>query len=221
MQNTESRSNSPLAARIKNGANTGLTKHHSEVRRPRVDPVSFQVTIPNASLDSSRQFRNLRVKGAQSDFFALAKSTYMSPAQMNKTKGFVSFDRQQFRPAMRTNNVHERRFETWDRYPKIASFSKKQVEVDFEKMLPRDGQIYRGVQASDSCFEYSQLSHTRKATQNIPNGFACVSGGPPKNWIKEAMLPQYERDPSRYTKNAFSLPLSGKAPGRIADYQGN
>lgn len=48
-----------------------------------------------------------------------------------------------------------------------------------------------------------------------------MAGGPPKDWIKEAMLPEYEQDPSRYTKNAFAPPLSGESPGRIADYQGN
>ena len=66
MQNPkgDSRSNSPLAARLKDGYSTGMMKHHSDVKKPRVDPVSFQVIQPNASLDSSRQFRNLRVKGA-------------------------------------------------------------------------------------------------------------------------------------------------------------
>ena len=41
--------------------------------------------------------------------------------------------------------------------------------------------------------------------------------------MAEAMLPQYEEDPTRFTKNAFSrnLVLRHESPNKVKDYAGN
>lgn len=89
-----------------------------------------------------------------SDYNALAQSSYISPAQQKKTKGFVDFDLQLFRPDGTQNaTVHEKRFEPYNYFPANISNNKPIRNVDFAKILARDGKMYSNVQLSDSLFE--------------------------------------------------------------------
>jgi hypothetical protein len=45
------------------------------------------------TINAHQQFQTSGVMGAgNTDYHALASSSYMSPAQLNKTRGFVDFD---------------------------------------------------------------------------------------------------------------------------------
>ena len=90
-------------------------------------------------------------------------------------------------------------------------------------MLPRTDEIYRHVKASDSLFDPKHMQVYKSRVKGIQKDFNSVSGGPPKNWMKDAMLPEYEEDPTRYTKNAFSKERirEYESPRKVKDYKGN
>lgn len=89
-------------------------------------------------------------------------------------------------------------------------------------MLPRKGDVYKNVKASDSLFDFKHLSITKSRVKGIQKDFSSVAGGPKRDWIKDAMLPEYEEDPTRFTRNAFSKDRSRfESPNKVKDYQGN
>jgi hypothetical protein len=89
-----------------------------------------------------------------SDYNALGNSSYVSPAQQRKTKGFVDFDLQLFRPdASGSAAAHEKRFEPYNYFPASLSNNRPVPKVDFAKGLPRDGKMYSMVHLSDSLYD--------------------------------------------------------------------
>ena len=47
----------------------------------------------------------------------MAESTFVSPGLMKKTRGFVDFDLQLFRPPLKKANCHEKRLEAYNYFP--------------------------------------------------------------------------------------------------------
>ena len=90
--------------------------------------------------------------GMGSEYNALALSSYQSPALQKKTKGFVDFDLQQFRPDISMSNAHEKRFDPYNYFPHNLSNNKPVRKVDFDKNIARDNKIYEGTKCSDSLF---------------------------------------------------------------------
>ena len=91
----------------------------------------------------------------------------MSPAQIRKTKGFVNFDMQLFRPDIKKANCHEKRLEAYNYFPRNLSSNKPVPMVDFKKTLSRDDIMYRGIYCSDTLFDMKQLNTVRRGQQGI------------------------------------------------------
>lgn len=104
----------------------------------------------------------------QADYSALANSSFISPALQKKTKGFVDFDLQLFRPAGQGVGAHEKRFEPYNLFPNSLSTTKKVQSVDFNKIMNRDNRMYKHVKLSDSLFTPDRhLNLTHKKQQGI------------------------------------------------------
>ena len=59
------------------------------------------------------------------DYNALSGNSYMSPALQKKTRGFVDFDLQLFRPDGTSGvKAHEKRFEAYNYFPDNLSNNK-------------------------------------------------------------------------------------------------
>lgn len=102
------------------------------------------------------------------DYHALANSSYLSPAQQHKTRGFVDFDLQLFRPGLTTLNAHEKRFDPYNHFPANISSNKPVPQVDFAKGLARDNGIYRNTKLSDPLYDHGKhLNLTHRKEQGI------------------------------------------------------
>lgn len=97
----------------------------------------------------------------------MANSTFISPAQQKKTRGFVDFDLQTKRPLLKMPKAHDRRFDTIQIIPKIHSEYKPIQQIDFDKMIHRDDIVYRNTKCSDSIFESSKLNVIKKKQRGI------------------------------------------------------
>jgi hypothetical protein len=61
------------------------------------------------------------IQPLKTDLNAFAESSYVSPALLKKTKGFVDFDLQLFRPEVKKSNCHEKRLESFNYFPPSLS----------------------------------------------------------------------------------------------------
>ena len=88
-------------------------------------------------------------------FNVMAKSTFQSPSQLKKTKGFIDFDLQIKRPDITKNqvNAHERRFDAFQ-FPKVSTDYKTISSIDFNKMRMRDNLLQKNTKCSDSLFDH-------------------------------------------------------------------
>ena len=102
-----------------------------------------------------------------SDFNAMANSTFLSPALLRKTRGFVDFGLQINRPTIDMPKAHDRRFDSFNNFPKILSNNKPVRNINFERMKDRDEVVYRDIKCSDSLFEHSQLNLIKKKRPGI------------------------------------------------------
>ena len=64
------------------------------------------------------------IGGSLTEYNALGASTFQSPSDQRKTKGFVDFDLQLFRPQPQKSNAHEKRFEPYNYFPKTNTDNK-------------------------------------------------------------------------------------------------
>ena len=88
----------------------------------------------------------------------------MSPNMQKKTRGFVSFDLQTFRPHLARGACHDRRFEAFNTNPKIGSAHKPSALISFNKTMGRDNLCYRDTRCSDPLYEHDRhlnLTHKR------------------------------------------------------------
>lgn len=101
------------------------------------------------------------------DYNALAAQSFQSPALQKKTKGFIDFDLQMFRPEISMSNAHEKRFDPYNYFPNNLSNNKPVRQIDFDKNIPRDNKIYDTAKCSDSLFQHHHLDLVRKKKQGI------------------------------------------------------
>ena len=112
------------------------------------------------------QYYGQMQKNANTDYNALATTSFMAPAQQKKTRGFVEFDLQLFRPEGSTGaNAHEKRFEPYNYFPQNISNNKPVPNVHMEQGLPRDGNMYKGIKCSDALYDHRKhlnLTHAKE-----------------------------------------------------------
>ena len=113
-----------------------------------------------------QRYRKFGGYANSTDYNALAGSTFMSPAQLKKTRGFVDFDQQLFRQDMRRPNAHENRFDPFNHFPKNLTDNKPIRQVDFNKMPFRDNK-FQDVKCSDALFENKHMDLYKKQRQGI------------------------------------------------------
>jgi hypothetical protein len=100
-------------------------------------------------------------KNSNTEYNALASSSFMAPAIQRKTRGFVDFDLQVFRPdAAGTANAHEKRFEAYNYFPKNISSNRPVPNVHMTKGLERDNRMYAGISMSDPLFNHKMMKVT-------------------------------------------------------------
>ena len=97
----------------------------------------------------------------------MANSTFMSPALLRKTRGFVDFDLQMKRPMIEMPKAHDRRFDSFNNFPRILSDHKPVRNIDFDRMKDRDEVVYRDTKCSDSLYDHSQLNYIKKKHRGI------------------------------------------------------
>jgi len=72
---------------------------------------------------------------------------------------------QLFRPDVSTANAHEKRFDSYNYFPKNISNNKPVPQVDLTKGLPRDAAMYKGIKMSDPLYDHSKhlnLTHKKE-----------------------------------------------------------
>jgi hypothetical protein len=90
------------------------------------------------------------------DYNAFAQSSFQSPSQYKKTRGFIEFDLQLFRPDPQKTNCHEKRLEPYNYFPTNLSDNKPIRKIDFNLVKARDNLCYRGVHTSDSLYDHKK-----------------------------------------------------------------
>jgi hypothetical protein len=127
----------------------------ANARRGSFGTVNHDIDFPlgaDQAKDVTR-FRKFGGYGNSTDYNAMSGSTFMSPAHLRKTRGFVDFDLQLFRQDMRRPHAHEKRFDPFNYFPKNLTDNKPVRQVDFDKQYLRDDFVYKNVKCSDALFE--------------------------------------------------------------------
>ena len=91
------------------------------------------VSIDDAAMNEINYHNRTSGIYSNTDYHALANSSFLSPAQQKKTRGFVDFDLQLFRPGLSTLNAHEKRFDPYNYFPANLSCNKPIPNVHIEK----------------------------------------------------------------------------------------
>lgn len=95
-------------------------------------------------------------------------STFLSPAQLKKTRGFIDFDLQLFRQDMKRPNAHEKRFDPYNYFPKNLADNKPIRQVDFDKNMNRDDNyVYKNVKCSDPLYEHKYMDRYKRKDMGI------------------------------------------------------
>ena len=138
-----------------------------KTRNPASMGGSSSVRVNKEQMNTINAYKQSVINSAlaNTDYHALAGSSFMSPAQMNKTRGFVDFDLQLFRPGPTTFSAHEKRFNPYNYFPMNISSNKPIPQVDFDKGLKRDDAAYRNYKLSDPLYEHDKhlnLTHPKE-----------------------------------------------------------
>lgn len=121
--------------------------------KPNTTELPYNSMNHEGGYDNQRSYLNpLRYKSHMHNTVEGGMGVFQSPVIQKRTQGFVDFDLQVKRPEITGHQCHDRRFETFNIFPKNYTNTHNVQQVNFNKQLDRVELKKFKISMRDGCF---------------------------------------------------------------------